>query len=106
MTLAGVTLVQSQACQPRVYNGVVYNIIPIYLLEGYYAFEYSIRTTHSMAYLMAEVLPHSVAAQPQGLLSAVSRSLYLPASLGPVVGDTERYAGTLATNETVSVVHL
>lgn len=106
VTLAGVTLVQSQACKPKVYNGIVYNIIPIYLPEGYYTFEYSIRTTHTVAYLMAEVLPHSVAAQPQGLLSVASRSLYLPASLAPVVGDTERYVGNLSTNKTVSVVHL
>eukprot|EP00892_Ulva_mutabilis_P012121 jgi/Ulvmu1/9281/UM050_0030.1 len=106
VTLGGVTLVKAESCLPKVHDGVVFNIIPIYLPQGYYTFEYSIRTARSLAYLMAEVLPHSVAAQTQGLLSVASRSLYLPASLTPLVGDTERYTGEYSTNKTVAVVHL
>lgn len=97
---------KSDFCLPKVYSGVVYNIIPIHLPQGYYTLEYSIRTAHSLAYLMAEVLPRSVAAQPQGLLSVASRSLYLPASLAPLVGNTDRYTEDFSTNSTVSVVHL
>jgi len=101
-----VTLVKSDPCKPKVHSGVVFNIVPIYLHQGYYTFEYTVRTAHSVAYLMAEVLPHSVAAQPHGLLSVASRSLYLPASLAPFIGDAERYTGKFSTNQTVSVVHL
>ena len=106
MTLGGVSLVQHADCQPHVHDGIVFSVAPIHLPEGFYAFEYTLRTDSPTTYMMASVLPGSVPRQPEGLISASHGVLYLPAVVGPLIGDVQQYDGSAAVDERVSVVQL
>ena len=106
MTLAGVSLVQSEDCQPKQHDGIVFSVVPIYLPEGFYALEYTLRSSNPTTYMMASVLPGSVPQQPQGLIKYNHGTLYLPAAVSPLIGDAERYTGDIALKEQVQVVDL
>jgi hypothetical protein len=106
VTLSGVSLVEQEHCQPKQHDGIVFNIVPIYLAEGFYEFEYTLRTENPTTYMMAAVLPGSVPRQPQGLISYAHGTLYLPAAVNPLIGDTKQYSGSVALNEHVRVVDL
>jgi hypothetical protein len=106
VTLAGVSLVQSDDCQPYIHDGVVFNIIPIYLPQGFYEFEYTLLSENSLTYMMAAVLPESVPHQPKGLISYSHKTLYMPAAVNPLIGTTPEYNKGLAVPTTVRVVDL
>ena len=104
VTLAGVSLVEHEVCVPKQQDGIVFHIAPIYLPEGFYELEYTLRTESPLTYMMAAVLPGSVPRQPTGLISYAHGTLYLPAAVNPLIGDTERYDGSFTTPEIVTVV--
>lgn len=102
--LGGVTLVSEDDCMPKEHHGIVFYVAPIILPKGFYEFTYTVRTNHSLAYIMASVLPGTVDPQPIGLMSYNDRSLYLPASLTNLTREADRFTGVLQSNATVKVV--
>lgn len=106
VTLAGVSLVQSDNCKPYVHNGIVFNVVPIYLPQGFYEFEYTLLSSNALTYMMAAVLPDSAPRQPKGLISFSHGTLYMPAAVNPLIGSTPEHDGRLAVPEEVQVVDL
>jgi hypothetical protein len=106
VTLAGQSLVQFDSCQPYINDGIVFNVVPIYLPQGFYEFEYTLLSKSTLTYMMAAVLPESVPHQPKGLISYAHKTLYMPAAINPLIGTTSEYNGTLSVPRGVRVVDL
>jgi hypothetical protein len=106
VTLAGAPLVAASDCAPRAHDGVVFDVTPIYLPEGFYELEYTLRTDSATTYMMAAVLPGSAPRQPEGLISFSQGTLYLPPAVGPLIGDARRFEGSLAIDDRVQVVDI
>lgn len=103
VTLAGVSLVSFENCQPKIEDGIVFQIIPIYLPRGFYEFEYSLRSKDRTLYMMASVLPESAPGQPPGLIRASHEILYLPEAVESMVEGFADFPGRLTNEKTVLV---
>lgn len=101
--MAGVSLVSYENCQPKIENGIVFQIIPIYLPHGFYELEYTLRSSDRTLYMMASVLPESSKGQPAGLIQASHEVLYLPEAVASMVEGFSDFPGRLTNEKTVVV---
>jgi hypothetical protein len=106
VSLGGVSLVQQDDCQPKVHDGIVFNIVPIYLPQGFFEFEYSLRSSSDTTYMMAAVLNDTIPGQLRGLISFQHEALYLPSAVNLMIENVGRYTGSIASNNTVTVVNV